>query len=136
MNNEIKDNLIIWVTNPNACGNIVRVGVRLAKEKDAEPVIVNIQKPFTRAMRDIQIETVEKLESAARSVGCDLTIVYSDNSMEAAFSVIKKLRPIAMVTGMPATRGKESFIDQIYIFSSKVPLYMVDNSGNAIRTDL
>jgi len=124
-----------WITKPEACQRIVAAGKRLAEELNAELFIVSIQnKAYGTWLK--QAEDLELLHRAARGVGAELTVVYSDNAFKAAAEVVENTNPQAMITGLPGTQGRSAFLDYIFNINDNVQSYLVDASGNVVRADI
>lgn len=128
MNNTI----LVWITNPSACSNIVKAGKKISKDLNAELMIASIQK----TIRDDWENTVNGLESlsnAARSVNAELTVIYSDNVFESAVKTVRDVKPSAMVAGVPGDRNKNIFLEQLQSCAEDVPIYTVDTHGNILK---
>lgn len=124
--------IIVWITNPAACDNIVKAGKRIADELEAELMITSIQKTI-RNDWDTAVNDLEALNNASRGVNAELTVIYSDNTFESAVKTVSKLSPCAMVTGLPGNINKETFLDHIKSLDPNIPIYTVDVKGNAIK---
>ncbi len=124
--------VIAWVTNPYASRSIVESARRIADENKAELMIISIQNPikdnWAATMKDLEI-----LVDAAHYVDAELTVMYSDNKMEAAFKAMTSVKPIAMVMGIPGTTGKNEFVDLLLNYDINVSVYTVDSHGNALK---
>lgn len=135
MLSEKKDTLLVWVTNPYACERIVRVGKKMADELNKSLTVISIQKEVRDNWNKCG-EDLEMLYEAAKSADAELTVIYSDNSIEAAVKTINELKPSAMVTGLPGSEGKSVFLECVCSMYEEIPVYAVDLSGNTVRIDL
>lgn len=136
MKNDFKGKpVLVWITNPEACQRIVAAGKKLAVELGAELVIVSIQNNLSGSWQK-QAEDLELLHRAARDVGAELTVVYSDNSFKAAADIVNGTDPQAMITGLPGTEGRSAFLDHVFSIKEHVQSYLVDSSGNTVRSDI
>ena len=127
--------VLVWITNPAACQRIVEAGQKLANELSTDLDIVSIQgQPAGNWEK--QAKDLELLHRAARNVGAELTVVYSDNAFKAATEIVDKIDPQAMITGLPGTQGRSAFLDYIFGLKDDVQPYLVDASGNVIRADI
>ncbi len=127
--------VLVWITNPEACQRIVAAGKELAAELSAELVIVSIQRNMSGTWQK-QAEDLELLHRAARDVGAELTVVYSDNSFKAATEIVLETKPGAMIAGLPGTEGRSAFLDHIFGIDSETEAYLVDSSGNVVHADI
>ena len=124
--------VLVWITNPSACMNIVKGGKRIADELDAELMITSIQKTI-RGDWDSTVNDLEALNNASRSVNAELTVIYSDNTLEAAVKTVRDVQPAAMVAGIPGDRNKNLFLEQLQKFDSRIPVYTIDERGNMLK---
>ena len=124
--------VLVWITNPSACDNIVKAGKRIADELCAELMIVSIEKTI-RDDWDATVSDLEALNNASRSVNAELTVIYSDNTLESAVKTVSEVQPTAMVTGLPGDRNKNLFLEQLRSFDQEIPIYTVDARGNALK---
>ena len=76
---------------------------------------------------------MEALNKASRNANAELTVIYSDNTFEAAVKTVREVQPIAMVTGVPGNLRKNLFIEQLQNFDKGVPIYTIDSRGNALK---
>lgn len=125
--------LLVWVTNPEAAGRIAAVGRRLADENGLELRIVSIQNPAGKEGWEQTVEDLNELHQAARSVDAELTVVYSDNRLQAAVKLIQQISPKAMVCGIAGNGRQNLFLDHIRSCDRSIPLYTVDSGGNAVK---
>ena len=126
--------VLVWVTNPEAGDRIIQAGKKLADERGAEIYVVSIQNgagedPATRAIG------LEMLHRAAKEVGAELAVIYTENQFHSAADTVKKIKPSVMVAGIPGSEGKSVFLDYIYTLGEDIPSYIVDKSGNMLRAD-
>lgn len=112
--------------------NIVKGGKRIADELDAELMITSIQKTI-RGDWDSTVNDLEALNNASRSVNAELTVIYSDNTLEAAVKTVRDVQPAAMVAGVPGDRNKNLFLEQLQKFDSRIPVYTIDERGNMLK---
>jgi len=124
--------VLVWITNPSACDNIVKAGKRIADELCAELMIVSIQKTI-RDDWDTTVSDLEALNNASRSVNAELTVIYSDNTLESAVKTVSDVQPAVMVAGVPGDRNKNLFLEQLRNFDKDIPIYTVDTRGNALK---
>lgn len=124
--------VLVWITNPAACDNIVRAGKRIADELDAELMVTSIQRTI-RDDWDSTVSDLDALNRASRSVSAELTVIYSDNRLEAAVKTVSEVNPVAMVTGVPGDRNRNLFLEQLHNFDRDVPIYTVDTHGNTLK---
>ena len=124
--------VLVWITNPAACDNIVRAGKRIADELCADLMVTSIQQTI-RDDWDTTVSDLEALNNASRRANAELTVIYSDNKLEAAVKTVSDVRPIAMVTGVPGDRNKNLFLEQLQKFDRDVPIYTIDAHGNALK---
>lgn len=124
--------VLVWITNPAACENIVRTGKRIADEFDAELMVASIQKPI-RDDWDSTVSDLEALSNASRLVNAELTVLYSDNILETAIKTVDDVKPSAIVTGISGDRDRSLFLDQMLAFDGNIPIYTVDGHGNALK---
>ena len=127
------EQILVWVTNPEAAERIARVGRRLADENHLELHIVSIQNAVRTAGWEQTVRDLDALNSAARSVQAELAVVYSDNRLEAAIKLVRQIAPKMMVTGMAGDQNRNSFIENLRVYSGDVPVYAVDPKGNTIK---
>lgn len=130
--NDTGKSVLVWVTNPYACEGIVRAAKSLADRNQADLVVVSIQ-PSIRNDWASRSDDLEQLHRAAIMVDAELTVVYSDNRLEATFKTIRDVAPACMVVGLRGVPGKVGFLDQLAQMAGNVPIYSVDPSGNMIR---
>ena len=124
--------VLVWITNPAACDNIVKAGKRIADELCAELMITSIQRTI-RDDWDTTVSDLEALNHASRIVNAELTVIYSDNTRESAVKTVSDVKPIAMVAGVPGDRNKNLFLEQLQNFDKDVPIYTIDARGNALK---
>ena len=127
--------VLVWITNPEASQRIVSAGKELAEEEKAELIIVSIQRNMSGSWQK-QAEDLELLHRAARDVGAELTVVYSDNSFKAATEIVLDTKPGAMIAGLPGTEGRSAFLDHIFGINPETEAYLVDSSGNVVHADI
>ncbi len=127
-----KKTVLVWVTNPSACESIVRAGRELADRNQSELVVVSIQ-PSIRGNWEERTNDLEQLHNAAKLVEAELTVIYSDNRLEATFKTIRDVAPDCMVVGLRGVAGQSGFLDQLSHVAGEIPIYSVDLSGNMVR---
>lgn len=124
--------VLVWITNPAACDTIVKAGKRIADEFGAVLMITSIQRTI-RDDWDATVSDLEALNNASRSVNAELTVIYSDNTLESAVKTVRDVTPAAMVTGVPGDRNKNLFLEQLRKLDEDVPIYTIDAHGNALK---
>lgn len=124
--------VLVWITNPAACEIIVKTGKKIADELKAELMVASIQKKI-RGDWESTVSDLEALDKASRNSNAELTVIYSDNTFEAAVKTVSDVKPIAMVTGVPGNLNKNLFIEQLQNFDKGVPIYTIDSRGNALK---
>ena len=124
--------VLVWITNPAACDTIVKAGKRIADELGAVLMITSIQRTI-RDDWDATVSDLEVLNNASRSVNAELTVIYSDNTLESAVKTVRDVTPAAMVTGVPGDRNKNLFLEQLRKLDEDVPIYTIDAHGNALK---
>lgn len=124
--------VLVWITNPAACELIVKSGKKIADELDSELMIASIQSKI-RDDWENTFNDLEALHNASRGVNAELTVIYSDNTFEAAVKTVRDVHPIAMVTGVPGNMKKNLFIEQLQTFDKDIPIYTIDSRGNALK---
>ena len=128
----LEKTVLVWITNPAACEIIVKTGKKIADELEAELMIASIQHRI-RDDWDTTVSDLEALNKASRNANAELTVIYSDNTFEAAVKTVREVQPIAMVTGVPDKLRKNLFIEQLQNFDKGVPIYTIDSRGNALK---
>lgn len=128
----LEKTVLVWITNPAACEIIVKTGKKIADELEAELMIASIQHRI-RDDWDTTVSDLEALNKASRNANAELTVIYSDNTFEAAVKTVREVQPIAMVTGVPGNLKKNLFIEQLQNFDKGVPIYTIDSRGNALK---
>ena len=126
--------VLVWVTSPLGCKKIMQEASAYAVRENAELVVVSIQSPITDDWAN-KVRTLETLERAARDVGAQLTVEYSDNPLKSAFQIISTVRPGCMFTGIPEAGTRSAFVENVCQMAGDVPVYAVDRTGNAVRVD-
>lgn len=124
--------VLVWITNPAACEIIVKAGRKIANELEAELMVASIQSKI-RDNWETTVSDLDALHKASRSVNAELTVIYSDNTFEAAVKTVRDVMPIAMVTGVPGNLKKNLFIEQLLAFDKDIPIYTIDSRGNALK---
>ncbi|MBR5786496.1 MAG: hypothetical protein IKY41_07375 [Clostridia bacterium] len=124
--------VLVWITNPAACEIIVKTGKKIAEELNAELMVASIQQKI-RDNWETTVSDLEALNKASRNANAELTVIYSDNTFEAAVKTVREVQPIAMVTGVPGNLRKNLFIEQLQNFDKDVPIYTIDSRGNALK---
>ncbi len=124
--------VLAWVTNPNACTQIIKAAKKMAMNLRAEFLIVSIQSSI-RNDWDKKASDLEILNNAAHENGAELTVIYSDNGMQAAFKCISDEQPTHMFCGLPGPVGSNSFIEKICSMADGAGVYSVDQSGNYVK---
>lgn len=128
----IEKTVLVWITNPAACEIIVKTGKKIAEELNAELMVASIQQKI-RDNWETTVSDLEALNKASRNANAELTVIYSDNTFEAAVKTVREVQPIAMVTGVPGNLRKNLFIEQLQNFDKDVPIYTIDSRGNALK---
>lgn len=128
----IEKTVLVWITNPAACEIIVKTGKKIAEELNAELMVASIQQKI-RDNWETTVSDLEALNKASRNANAELTVIYSDNTFEAAVKTVREVQPIAMVTGVPGNLKKNLFIEQLQNFDKDVPIYTIDSRGNALK---
>ena len=128
----IEKTVLVWITNPAACEIIVKTGKKIAEELNAELMVASIQQRI-RDNWETTVSDLEALNKASRNANAELTVIYSDNTFEAAVKTVREVQPIAMVTGVPGNLRKNLFIEQLQNFDKDVPIYTIDSRGNALK---
>lgn len=128
----IEKTVLVWITNPAACEIIVKTGKKIAEELNAELMVASIQQKI-RDNWETTVSDLEALNKASRNANAELTVIYSDNTFEAAVKTVREVQPIAMVTGVPGNLKKNLFIEQLQNFDKGVPIYTIDSRGNALK---
>ena len=128
----IEKTVLVWITNPAACEIIVKTGKKIAEELNAELMVASIQQKI-RDNWETTVSDLEALNQASRNANAELTVIYSDNTFEAAVKTVREVQPIAMVTGVPGNLRKNLFIEQLQNFDKDVPIYTIDSRGNALK---
>ncbi len=128
----IEKTVLVWITNPAACEIIVKTGKKIAEELNAELMVASIQQKI-RDNWETTVSDLEALNKASRNANAELTVIYSDNTFEAAVKTVREVQPIAMVTGVPGNLRKNLFIEQLQNFDKGVPIYTIDSRGNALK---
>ena len=124
--------VLAWVTNPNVCNKIIRAAKRMAESINAELLIVSIQSSIRDDWKK-KADDLEVLNNTALENDAELTVIYSDNSLEAAFKCITDEEPTHMFCGLPGTMGHSDFIDSLCAMASDADVYSVDLSGNCAK---
>lgn len=124
--------VLVWITNPAACELIVKAGKKIATELESELMVASIQSKI-RDNWEATFSDLDALHKASRSVNAELTVIYSDNTFEAAVKTVRDVKPIAMVTGVPGNMKKNLFIEHLQTFDKDVPIYTIDSRGNALK---
>ena len=125
--------VLAWVTNPNACGQIIKAAKKVALANKGELMIVSIQSGI-RNDWERKADDLEVLNNVAHDNDAELTVLYSDNSMEAMFKCISDEHPTHMFCGLPGTQiGKSDFIDNMCAMADGAVVYSVDFSGNCAK---
>ena len=132
--NEPAKKVLVWVTSPLGCKKIMLEASIYAERESAELVIVSIQSPITDDWGN-KVRTLETLERAARDVGAQLTVEYSDNPLKSAFRIISTVKPVCMYTGLPEAGMKSAFVENVCQMAGNIPVYTVDRLGNTARVD-
>ena len=128
----IEKTVLVWITNPAACEIIVKTGKKIAEELNAELMVASIQQKI-RDNWETTVSDLEALNKASRNANAELTVIYSDNTFEAAVKTVREVQPIAMVTGVPGNLKKNLFVEQLQNFDKGVPIYTIDSRGNALK---
>lgn len=128
----IEKTVLVWITNPAACEIIVKTGKKIAEELNAELMVASIQQKI-RDNWETTVSDLEALNKASRNANAELTVIYSDNTFEAAVKTVREVQPITMVTGVPGNLRKNLFIEQLQNFDKDVPIYTIDSRGNALK---
>lgn len=124
--------VLVWITNPAACELIVKSGKKIADELDSELMIASIQSKI-RDDWENTFSDLEALHKASRGVNAELTVIYSDNTFEAAVKTVRDVQPSAMVTGVPGNMKKNIFIEHLQTYDKNIPIYTIDSRGNALK---
>lgn len=124
--------VLVWITNPSACSNIVKAGDKISKDLNAELMIASIQNTI-RDNWDNTVSDLEILSNAARNVNAELIVIYSDNIFESAVKTVRDVQPIAIVAGVPGDRNKNIFLEQLQSCAENSPIYTVDIHGNILK---
>ncbi|MBO4327080.1 MAG: hypothetical protein J5950_07395 [Clostridia bacterium] len=132
--NQEKGSLLVWVTNPAAAGRIVARAKHFASEKGLELKVVSVQRE-TRGNWEDTIRDLERLKEAATKSDAELTVVYSDDRIEAALKLAESENPRAMFTGVPEKGSASAFADALYVRFPSVTLYCVDTKGEVNEYD-
>ena len=120
--------LLVWVTNPEAAGRIVSSAKLFASDKSLDLKVVSVQ----RETRDNWADTIrdlERLQAAASGSQAELTVVYSDDRIEAAKKLVRSEKPMAMFAGRPDKGSTNFFVEALSIEFPSVTLYSVDSRG-------
>lgn len=126
--------VLVWVTSPLACKNIMIEAKSFAEKEKAELVIVSIQSPITDDWRS-KARDLEILDRTARGIEAQLNIEYSDNPLKSAFNIIRTIKPMCMFTGVPGIGFRSAFVENICQMGNGIPVYTVDKLGNSLRVD-
>ena len=115
-NKSKKGTLLVWVTNPEAAGRIVSSAKLFASDKSLDLKVVSVQRE-TRDNWTDTIRDLERLQSAASGSDAELTVVYSDDRIEAAKKLVRSEKPMAMFAGVP-DKAAELLREALGIFRS------------------
>lgn len=125
--------VLAWVTNPNACGQIIKSAKKIAAANKGDLMIVSIQSVIRNDWQR-KVDDLEILNNAAHDNEAELTVLYSDNSLEAMFKCISHEKPTHMFCGLPGAHvGKSDFIDNMCAMADGADIYSVDFSGNCAK---
>ena len=124
--------VLALVTNPNACSKIIESAKKTADSLGAELLIVSIQSSI-RNDWDKKAGDLEILNNTANENDAELTVIYSDNNLEAAFKCICDEEPTHMFCGMPGVIGHSDFIDALCSMANGAEVYSVDYLGNFVK---
>lgn len=127
-NKSKKGTLLVWVTNPEAAGRIVSSAKLFASDKSLDLKVVSVQRE-TRDNWTDTIRDLERLQSAASGSDAELTVVYSDDRIEAAKKLVRSEKPMAMFAGVPDKGSTNFFVEALSIEFPSVTLYCVDSKG-------
>ena len=124
--------LLVWITNPSAAGRIVAQAKQFADRNAMGLLTVSVQQQ-TRDRWSDTIKDLEQLNLAARSASSQLTVIYSDDSLDAAEKLILDICPAAMFAGvspvLPDGSCANRFLEVINSDFPEIPLYCVNNDG-------
>ena len=120
--------LLVWITNPLAAGRIVSCAKKFADENRLVLKVVSVQNE-TRGNWNDTLRDLEQLETAAKASDAGLTVVYSDDRIEAAKKLVRSEKPYAMFAGVSDKGGPNYFADTLRLEFPGVKLYCVDTGG-------
>ena len=118
--------LLVWITNPAAAGRIVSCAKEFALKTGLELKVVSVQRE-TRDNWEDTLRDLEQLENAARQSQAELTVVYSDDRLDAAEKLIRSEKPVVMFAGVPDKGHVNYFAQKLTEEFPYVKLYCVDS---------
>jgi K+-sensing histidine kinase KdpD len=127
--------VLVWVTSPHACKVILNEAKRYADRTGGRLIVVSIQSPITSDWAG-KLRDLEMLNRAAKEFDAELTVQYSDNTLKAAYNIIKNIEPTCMFTGIPEAGMRSAFVENICSMAEDTPVYTVDKHGNAGRVNM
>lgn len=124
--------LLVWITNPVAAGRIVSCAKAFADERKLGLKVVSVQKE-TRGNWDDTLRDLSQLEAAAKASDAELTVVYSDDRIDAAKKLVLTEKPLAMFLGVSDKGSANYFADTLHERFPKVNMYCVDSKGEVSK---
>ena len=123
-----KHMILVCVTPQHTCRHLIRCGLRLAEEQDAEMRIVSVL-PLRQSVAP-DLAALDSLNDLARESGAEMTVAFSDDPSGSVSRMALECGASALLTGFP---GKDSthFVLSLHERIPHIPLWMADSDGTA-----
>lgn len=128
-------NIMVCVTLQNTCERLID-HAQLIKENDDKLFVLHVANNNDMTSKN-KAETLEFLYSVSHKAGADMTVLYSDNSLNAVISFIKNNQIDTVILGAPDSNYKSNgFISHLEKeLSDEVEIILIDKEKGVIQRE-
>ena len=121
-----RPSVIVCVTDQKSCSRLIKAGYDMAQNLGAQLRVLSIQPEVKLGQNEGT--ALDILFGIAKEVGADMTVYYSDDSINMAISYLKEFAVSALIAGEPGQNGN-GFIDRIAVSCPEIKIYIIDKKG-------
>lgn len=129
MSAEMKPSVLVCVTGQYDCGRLIEAGFDQAAELGCELHVLCVHTP----LYDLSgySEEIEYLYRTAKSLGADMTILFSGNAPKCTADFARRINARHLITGMPDNRPN-GFVLRLHELLPKLRITMVTKEGESL----
>ena len=126
---------MVCVTLQNTCEKLID-HAQLIKEKDDKLFVLHVAKNDDMTSKN-KAETLEFLYSVSHKAGADMTVLYSDDSLNTVLSFIKNKHIHTIVLGIPDNNYKNNgFISRLESeLSNEIEIILIDKEKGVVQRE-